>query len=122
MVKKSKFAELLAVQVAGGASIKAGAIAVGCSESVAYHLSSDPSFRDTVARLRSEATSGAVGRLSMAASLAVDTLVSLLGAEEPRDRLAAAKAILVALAPMAEFAELRQRIAELEKTQLRIAR
>jgi len=122
MNSKSKYKELLAVQVANGSSLKDGAKTIGCSASHAYHLSLDPEFRDTVSRLRSEATNAAVGRLSMAASLAVDTLVSLLGAEEPKDRLAAAKSILSALAPLSEFGELRARIADLEKTQLRIAR
>lgn len=100
MVKKSKYAELLAVQVAGGSSIKDGAKTIGCSESVAYHLSIDPSFRNTVARLRSEATYAAVGRLSHAAVTAVDCLVSLLGPEDSRDQLNAAKAILASLVPL----------------------
>jgi len=122
MAKQSKFAELLAVQVAGGSSIKDGAKTIGCSESAAYHLSIDPSFRDTVARLRSEAIAQAVGRLSLAASLAVDALVKLLSSDEPKDRLNAAKAILASLAPLSEFGELRQRITDLERNQLRIAR
>ena len=122
MAKQSKFAELLAVQVASGSTLKAASITVGCSLSVAYHLSLDPEFKDAVSRLRSEATYAAVGRLSHAAVSAVDCLVALLGAEEPRDRLAAAKSILSALQPLSEFGELRQRIAELETNQLRIAR
>ncbi len=121
MVKKSSFSELLAIQVAGGQSIKLAAGAAGCSVSQAYHLSSDPTFSQRVAEIRTQSTSQAVGKLSNAASLAVDTLVKLLDSEEPKDRLNAAKAILASLVPMSEFGELRSRIDDLEKRQLRVA-
>ena len=65
-------------------------------------------------------TAQAVGKLSSAAVAAVATLVEILSSGEPRDRLAASKAILGALAPMAEFGELRARLDRLEKTHLRV--
>ncbi len=122
MAKKSRFQELLAVEVATGSTISQAAKTIGCSESVGYHLSSASEFKGRVAELRSVATNQAVGMLSNAACKAVATLVELLSSEEPRDRLAAAKAILATLAPLTEFGELRQRIDNLEKNQLRIAK
>ena len=115
MTKKSKFFELLAVEVAGGATIKAAANVVHCSIHTAYHCSADPEFNQRVAAIRSEAIAGAVGRLSTVASQAVDTLVSLMGlANDPPIRLNAAKAILVQLGPLTELGELRARIDALE--------
>ena len=113
--KKGKFGEKLAVEVAGGLSIKDAALKVGCSLTHAYHISSSPAFQSRVASIRSEAVQGAVGRLSVIASQAVDTLAALLGPEnDARDRLASAKAILAALQPISELGELRKRIDALE--------
>jgi len=119
--KKSKFFELLAVEVASGSTIKAAAKTVGCAVATAYHISSDPSFNPRVGAIRSEAITGAVGRLSTAASLAVDTLVSLMGLEnEPSTRLNASKAILLQLGPLSELGELRERIDRLEGSKLKV--
>jgi hypothetical protein len=119
--KKGKFAELLAIEVASGVSIKDAAARVGCSLTHAYHISSDPSFQSRVASIRSEAVAGAVGRLSIAANTAVDTLTSLLGEDnESRDRLNAAKAILASLGPLSELGELRARLDKLESSGLRL--
>lgn len=116
--KKGKFPELLAVHVAAGFSIKDSAGAVGCSLTHAYHISADPSFSIRVSAIRSECVSGAVGRLSNAASQACDTLVELLGpANEPAVRLNAAKAILLQLGPLSELGELRLRIDRIEAGQ-----
>lgn len=58
----------------------------------------------------------AVGRLSSAASQAVDTLVQLLSPHnKPSVRLNAAKAILLQLGPLSELGELRARIDRLER-------
>lgn len=117
MAKKSKFFEPLAVQVAGGQSIKSGADIVGCSIQTAYNLSSQPEFRARVNELRAEITSGAVGVLTTGASLAAATLVELLDvSQEPSIRLQASKAILAALGPLSELGELRQRLDAIEQT------
>jgi hypothetical protein len=114
-MKKSKFFEPLAVAVAGGQSIKAASSTVGCALQTAYHVSADGDFRQRVAELRSEMTTLAVGRLSEAASQAVDTLRELLDkSNEPSIRLNASKAILAALPAMTEFGELRSRIDAIE--------
>lgn len=122
MTKKSKFFELLAVEVAGGLTIKAAANSVNCSINTAYHISSNPDFNQRVASIRSEAIAGAVGRLSIGAAQAVDTLVSLMGlANEPSVRLNAAKAILGQLGPLTELCELRERIDRLEGATLKVS-
>ena len=121
---KSKFLEPLAVLVAGGSSIKAGAGVVNCSEQTAYNLSSTPEFKSRVSEIRTELTTEAVGKLTSAATEAVDTLRSLLNAtNEPSVRLNAAKAILASLGPISEANELRARIDSIEgQASLRVAR
>lgn len=120
---KSKFSQMLAVEVAGGVSIKNAAKKIGCSEQTAYNFSSDPGFQKQVAAIRTAAVASAVGKLSRASARAVDTLVAMLAASNtPKDRMAASKAILAALLPLTEFAELRSRIDALEQNKLRIAK
>jgi len=116
-MKKGKFDELLALEVAGGLSIKSAASKVGCSLTHAYHISSSSSFQSRVSAIRSEAVQGAVGRLSNAASRAVDALIELLGPEnDARDRLVASKTILGVLGPLSELGELRARLDRLEQS------
>ena len=117
MANNGNFLEKLAIAVSGGSTVREAAAAVGCSVSHAYHLSATPEFQTKVNELRSEATQAAVGRLSNAASKAVETLIELLGSKEPKDRLNAAKAILATLVPLSEFGELRARIDKLESRQ-----
>lgn len=114
-MNRSKYFDALTLAVAGGQTIKAAAGVAGCKITTAYAVSASPDFRQRVAELRSEITSQAVGRLSNAASQAVDTLVELLdAANDPSIRLNASKAILAALPSMSDFAELRQRIDAIE--------
>ena len=122
---KSKFAEPLAVLAAGGSSIKAAASVVNCSEQTAYNISATSEFKSRVSEIRTQFTAEAVGKLTSAATEAVDTLRSLLEAtNEPSVRLNAAKAILANLGPLAELHELRARIDRIESqgTMLRVAR
>ena len=114
--KKSKFFDLLATEVAGGLSIRDASTKIGCGVSTGYNISCNPAFQSRVASIRSESVQGAVGRLSVIASQAVDTLAALLGPEnDARDRLASAKAILGVLVPLSEHAELRQRLDAIER-------
>ena len=114
----SKFFEPLAVAVAGGSSIKAAAVVVGCSEQTAYNISATPEFRQRVSEIRSEITTEAVGRLTIASTKAVDTLSELLNPEhEDSVRLQASKAVLTLLGPISETSELRARLDRLEKQQ-----
>jgi hypothetical protein len=110
-----RFWQVLAVNVAAGSSVKAASEAAGCSERTAYRISAEPKFRQRVAELRNEMTSQAVGVLSAAASEAVTTIRELLTkTNEPSVRLNASKAILNALGPLSELAEIRERLSALE--------
>ena len=114
--RRSKFLEPLAVAVAAGESIRSAAAEIGCSESVAYHMSASPEFRQRVAEIRSEITAEAVGILTRGATQAAATLVELLdAANDPKDRLNASKAILASLGPVSEIHELRARLDAIEK-------
>jgi len=123
-MKKAKNLEILAAHVAAGKTIRSAAQTMGISEATAYGFSGSDVFRDEVSRLRSDAINAAVGRLTAAASEAVDTLRSLLdAANEPSVRLNAAKAILANLGPISEHGELRQRIDAIERgPQLKVVR
>lgn len=115
MSDAGRFFETLAIEIAAGKTIRAAAVAVGCSESHAYRLSSNQAFKAQVAELRTAAVTQAVGRLATIATEAVDVLAALLADEKPSVRLNAAKAILGAIQPMSEFSELRERIDRLEQ-------
>jgi hypothetical protein len=116
-MKRSKFFESMAISVAGGMTIRDAAEKIGCARSTAYNISCDPAFKSRVSAIRSEAVQGAVGRLSVIASRAVDTLAELLGPEnDARDRLAAAKSILGVLVPLSEHSDLRDRLDRLEQS------
>lgn len=116
MARNGKFLELLAARVACGETIAAAAEEIGCSRSHAYTLSSSIEFRRRVGEVRSEALAAAVGRLSDGAAKAVDALIELLDrSSDPAHRIAAAKAILAAVGPVSELAELRARLDTLER-------
>lgn len=120
MADSSQFFELLAVRVAAGQKVRDAAPDVGCSETTAYRLNREPEFKQRVAQLRTEATAATVGKLSDAATKAVDKMVELLDTGDPSVQLQAAKAILANVLTMSEQLELRQRLDEIEsKSSLR---
>ena len=107
----------LAVLVGSGRSVKTAADTLGIAERTAYRYAESNEFRARVSSLRSAIASEAVGRLTSAASTAVDTLLELTAREhEPKTRLDACKLILVNLLPLSEHCELRQRLDSLEQT------
>ena len=114
MLKRSKFFELLAVEVAGGSTICDAAGKTQCAVSTAYNVSCDPSFRIRVSEIRSESVRNASGKLSRIAGKAVDVLEQMLDADDNRDRLNAAKMILTQLVPLSEHSDLRERLDRLE--------
>lgn len=121
-MRNGKFFENLAMLVAGGESVINAAAKVGCSASHAYTISATSEFKQRVAEIRLEITTAAVGVLTNGATQAAATLVELLKADnEPKDRLAAAKAILASLGPVSELVELRERLRTLENNMLRVA-
>lgn len=120
MAKKSRFSDALALEVAGGSSVRDAARVAGCSESAAYHLSSTPEFRQRVNEIRSEITAGAVGSLTAGARQAVETLRVLLSNEEASIQLQSAKAILSLVGPLSELGELRARLDSLEQANAKL--
>lgn len=108
----------LAGLVATGKTLKDAAASLDIPLRTATRYASLPEFKKAVAEIRTEITSGIVGKLSSAASKAVDMLLSLLDPEnEPKTRLDACKLILSNLGPLSELAELRGRLDALEKPQ-----
>ena len=112
MAGNGRFSELLAISVAAGKSVKAGAAELNCSERHAYRLAATADFRTMVSEIRTAAISAACGELTSAAVLAVRKLVALL--DDPQFGLQAAKAILASVAPLSELGELRSRLDALE--------
>ena len=111
----SRTSELLAIRVASGETIRSAAKSLEVSEGRAYHLARRPAFKKRVGELRTEAVTGAVGKLSEATQKAAQVLVDLLDqTNDPAVRLNAAKAVLNHLLPLAEHAEMRARIDDLE--------
>ena len=111
-----RFLESIALAVAAGSTIRAAAELAGCSERQGYRIAAMPEFKQRVNELRSDVSAATVGILTSAASTAATTLLELLGtSNESSVRLQASKAILAALGPMAELAELRSRLDALER-------
>jgi hypothetical protein len=114
MAASGKF-ESLALLLASGTSVKNASQQLGIGARTAYRIASSDKMRSRVNEIRSEITREAVGVLTLGATKAASTLVSLLDeANEPSTRLNASKAILNALAPISELAELRSRLDQLE--------
>jgi hypothetical protein len=115
MASSGRF-EALALAIATGCTIKKAAQQLGIGQRTAYRIAATDRMKTRVCQLRTQITSEALGTLTTAATAAANTLSQLLGESfEPSTRLNAAKAILGALAPLSEFAELRQRIDALER-------
>ena len=104
----------LLVALARGSEIRQVAQALDISESTIYRRLRDPKFRRRISQLRDRMTQAAVGRLAVASSAAVDTLVALLGDNDARVRHAAAKTILEQGIKQRELSELGERLATLE--------
>jgi hypothetical protein len=105
----------LAWLVANGKTIKDASEELGIPERTAYRYSGLPEFKRRVSEIRTEILDAATGRITSAASVAVATVLELLGStNEPSVRLNASKAIMNAVRPLSELGELRQRIAALE--------
>lgn len=105
----------MAWMVANGKTIKDASEELGIPERTAYRYSGSPEFKRRVSEIRTEILDAATGRITSAASVAVATVLELLGStNEPSVRLNASKAIINAVRPLSELGELRQRIAALE--------
>lgn len=115
--RKGKYFESLATAVASGVTVCSAAEDLGCSVAHAYRITATPEFKTRVSEIRASLSDLALGRLTEVAAKAVDTLEEIMESREAKesDRIAAAKAVLAQLGPLAELVELRQRINELER-------
>jgi predicted ArsR family transcriptional regulator len=107
---------ILLVQLAGGASIKQAAEAVGISERTARRRMKDDVFVARLEELRQRCFERALDRLGQLGTAAVDTLESLLDAAvSPTVRLGAARAVLEYGLRLRDEIELEERLRALEE-------
>ncbi len=104
----------LVAALAGGATVRDAAVTVGVGEMTAYRRLRESEFRRRVDEARAEILSGAMARLSAAATGAVETLTSLLAAESESVRLGAARSILDVALRWREQDELARRLDNIE--------
>lgn len=107
----------LALRVALGHRVKDAATELAIPKATSYNWSRSPSFRVKVGELRSELLSQAVGKVSAAATQAVDTLATIMQDQDQKaaDRIAAAKALLTSLQGLSQLGELRDRLDRIER-------
>ena len=111
--RKNADAALVAA-LAGGATVGDAAATAGVGERTVYRRLEDAEFKRRVEEARAEILTGAMTRLSAAATSAVTTLTSLLGAESESVRLGAARSILDTALRWREQSELAERLFRLE--------
>lgn len=105
----------LAQRVAAGSSVRAAAATIKCSERTAYAVASTFEFKQQVSEIRTAAVQQAAAVLADSATRAAQVLAGLLNSDDEKTQLAAAVKILATVGPMAELAELRQRVEQVEK-------
>ena len=86
--------EPLILALASGRDVRDVAKQTGVSERTIYRRLKDTTFRHRISEVRAQFTDKALGRLSNAATKAVDNLVALLDADSETVRLRASTAIL----------------------------
>lgn len=126
MADENRFFDFLTASVAAGRTLRDATKDIQCSESTAYRLAATVAFKTRVNEIRSEVSASIVGRLVTAGTAAVDCLEGILQDDDAKhsDRIAASKAILAAIGPMSEIAELRARLDAIEASrpeELRVA-
>jgi hypothetical protein len=106
--------ERLALLLAGGRGIKAAANEIGVGERTAHSWLEDPRYQTYVTTLRRRLLDEAVGRLTGAATGAVEALEGLLQDASGAVRLKAALGLLDMMIRVHGYAELEGRVAALE--------
>jgi hypothetical protein len=101
--------------LARGDTVQAAATAAGVSERTAYRRAADAGFRRSVAELRAELVSRALGKLADTSAAAVETLHALLHVKSETLQLRAAVAILALGNRLRATEEMEARIAALER-------
>ncbi|MFY9611633.1 MAG: hypothetical protein WAU45_23845 [Blastocatellia bacterium] len=105
---------ILITSLAGGSSVREAAALAGVSERTAHRRWSDPGFRLKVNEAWSEIVRQAVGKLGDASTHAAAVLRELLNADSESVRLSAARSILDHTVRLSEFANVEQRLSNLE--------
>jgi hypothetical protein len=106
----------LALAIATGRTVRAWAREHEVPERTAYKWARSDEVKDQVRRIRRRAIDRAIGRLSRYASAAAQQIANLAeGATSEAVKLHAARAVLADLMQVANYAELDDRIAALER-------
>ena len=105
----------LITTVAGGSTVQAAAQLCEVSERTVYRRIADPAFRQQLTRARAEMVERALGHLAAGSTEAGIVLRNLLGGEDDRVKLGAARTILEVGNKLRESVELEQRLADLER-------
>ena len=105
----------LIVALAGGATVRAAAIAAGIAERTAYRYLEILDFRQAVLKARSAMIDQAAGRLAQTSTKAAATLRKLLDSDDERVKGAAAEKILRLGTQLRDSNELAERISRLEE-------
>lgn len=114
--KQNGAIELLALELAGGQTIRAAAAKIGMGESVAYRRwANDPEFRRRVGDLRGEMVARAAGVMADGMSEAATTLRGLLTAISESTRLGACRTMLELGVKIRETVELESRLKVIEE-------
>lgn len=92
----------LVIALARGASVPEAAAEANVSERTVWRRMEDDGFRRCVFEARAELVNQSLAKIADGAARAVDTLLDLLDAEDPKARLAAAKMVLEYALPMRE--------------------
>ena len=111
--REGEFALIAAL--ARGASVSEAAEASGLNRSTVLRRLQEPDLRTQVQEARSQLIAETIGRLSEAATKAVDTLLALLGARSEMARLGSARTILEMLAKYRETEDIEQRVIAVEE-------
>jgi hypothetical protein len=106
---------VVATLLASGQTIVSAAAKAGVSERCVRKWLSQEEFKAKVEELRNEAVASAVRRLSVEMATAAATLADLMASRDPRVRLTASRSILEMGMKLKEFADLEQRLKDLEE-------
>lgn len=107
--------DILALNLAAGASIAEAATKAGMGERTAYRRLADTAFRQRIQEMRGEMIGRALGCMADSMSEAADVLRNLLRAEAESVRLGAARSLLDLGVKLREAVELESRLVKLER-------
>jgi HEAT repeat protein len=113
--RRWELANAVALCLASGQSPAEAAASTGVSLTTVYRWRRHPKIVAKVRELRDQMVSEALGRMAHNLTAAADTLVSLLGDDNPLVRLRAATALLEITPKLRADVDLASRLAEVER-------